>query len=64
MQEEFIELLTHAIKFANLADPHPEAGVTRLQAAQNSFDARPYAVAALRALAQGGYRIVKDGEDA
>jgi len=64
MQAEFIDLLTHAIQFANISDPNPEAGVTRLQAAINDFDARHYAVAALRALDQGGYKITKDAPDA
>lgn len=62
MQEEFIDLLTKAIQFANLSDPHPEAGVERLDAALADFDARRFAVAALRALANGGFCIVRNEE--
>lgn len=59
MQEEFIEPLTKAITFANISDPHPEPGVTRLQPAIENLDARRFAVAVLHHLADKGFKIVK-----
>lgn len=64
MQAEFIPLVQKAITFANLSDPNPEPGVTRLQAAIGDMDAKHFAVAVLQALADGGFEIVKVGGDA
>ena len=64
MQAEYIDLLTSVIQFANLSDPSPDHGVTRLEVNIGNFNARHYAVAVLQALGQGGLRITKDEPDA
>ena len=61
MGETIIPIAARAIKFANLSDPGPEPGVTRLQAVVPDSNSRRFAMAAIEALASAGYEIVKRG---
>jgi len=58
MGETIIQIAARAIKFANLSDPGPEPGVTRLQVVVRDSSSRRFAIAALET---AGYEIVKRG---
>ena len=61
MDETIIQIAARGIKFANLSDPSPEPGVTRLQVVVPDSNSRRFAIAALAALETAGYEIVKRG---
>ena len=61
MDETIIQIMAKAMTFANLADPHPVPGVTRLQSAIPNLNSRYFSVAALKALEAAGYEIKKKG---
>jgi hypothetical protein len=60
MQEEFIPLIQHAIKFANIGGPDPETGISRLNIIVEDANTKLFAVAVLNALSNVGLRIVRD----
>ena len=64
MDETIIQIMAKAMTFANLSDPHPVPGVTRLQSAIQNLNSRHFSVDALKALEAAGYEIKKKGADA
>jgi hypothetical protein len=61
MDDAIIQIMAKAMKFANLSDPFPKPGVTRLKAAVPDFNSRHFAEVAIRALEAAGYEIMKKG---
>ena len=58
-ESEIRQIIVRAIHAANLIDPHPEPGVTRLDAYRSSEESQHLAEVILDTLAGAGFHIVR-----